>query len=90
MLAAVYRGRDDVRVEEVERPAPGPGEVLVRVGVCGVCPTDVKKIQKGLLEGPRIFGHEIAGTVVEVGAGVTRLRHGEASFSRFRSGRTAA
>lgn len=46
-------------------PPVGPGEMLVRVDACGICGTDIKKIQKGLLPGPRIFGHEIAGTVVQ-------------------------
>jgi len=64
-------------VEDVPVPAPGRGEMLVRVDVCGVCGTDIKKIQKGLLPGPRIFGHEIAGTVVEAGAGVGRYREGD-------------
>jgi L-iditol 2-dehydrogenase len=77
MRAVVYRGPGILRVEKVEVPAPGPGEILVRVDVCGVCGTDIKKIQKGLLPGPRIFGHEIAGTVVEIGAGVSRLGPGE-------------
>lgn len=77
MKAAVYRGRDDLRVEEIERPRPGRGEMVVRVDACGVCPTDIKKIQRGLLPGPRVFGHEIAGTVSEVGAGVTRFRAGD-------------
>jgi len=63
MKAVVYRGKGDLRVEDVEVPAPGPGEMLVRVDACGICPTDLKKIEKGLLAGPRIFGHEIAGTV---------------------------
>jgi L-iditol 2-dehydrogenase len=43
MRAAVYRGKNDLRVEEIETPVPGPGEALVRVDVCGVCPTDVRK-----------------------------------------------
>ena len=60
MKAVVYRGKGDLRVEDVEVPAPGPGEMLVRVDACGICPTDLKKIEKGLLAGPRIFGHEIA------------------------------
>jgi L-iditol 2-dehydrogenase len=77
MKAAVYRGRDDLRVEEIERPRPGRGEMVVRVDACGVCPTDIKKIQRGLLPGPRVFGHEIAGTVSEVGAGVRRFRVGD-------------
>jgi L-iditol 2-dehydrogenase len=66
MKAAVYRGRNDLRVEEVPVPAISAGEMLVRVDACGVCPTDIKKIEKGLLEPPRIFGHEITGTVAEV------------------------
>ena len=64
MQAAVYRGPGDLRVEEVPVPETGPAEMLVRVEACGVCGTDIKKIQKGLLPAPRIFGHEIAGRVV--------------------------
>jgi L-iditol 2-dehydrogenase len=71
MRAVVYRGRDDLRLEELPVPVPGPGEMLVRVDACGICPTDLKKIEKGLLPGPRVFGHEIAGTVAELGP-VTR------------------
>jgi len=65
MLAAVCRGAGDLRIEEVPVPTVGPAEMLVRVDACGICGTDIKKIQKGLLPGPRIFGHEIAGTVVQ-------------------------
>ncbi|HVR72397.1 MAG TPA: alcohol dehydrogenase catalytic domain-containing protein [Vicinamibacteria bacterium] len=63
MQAAVYRGAGDLRVEDVPVPETGPTEMLVRVEACGVCGTDIKKIQKGLLPAPRIFGHEIAGRV---------------------------
>jgi L-iditol 2-dehydrogenase len=77
MKAAVYRGLNDLRVEEVPRPEPGHGELLVRVEVCGVCLTDVKKVRKGLLSPPRIFGHEIAGTVAGTGAGVSGFREGD-------------
>jgi len=75
--AAVYRAAGRFEVEEVPVPEAGAGEMLARVDVCGVCVTDVKKIQKGLLPGPRIFGHEIAATVVRLGPGVTRFREGE-------------
>jgi L-iditol 2-dehydrogenase len=67
--AAVYRTPGEVRVEEVPRPEAGPGELLVRVEACGICGTDLKKIAKGLLPAPRIFGHEIAGRVVREAAG---------------------
>jgi L-iditol 2-dehydrogenase len=75
--AAVYRGPGDLQVDEIPVPEPGPGEMLVRVDVCGVCLTDVKKIQKGLLPGPRVFGHEISGRVAALGAGVSRFREGD-------------
>jgi L-iditol 2-dehydrogenase len=51
--------------------------MLVRVGICGVCPTDIKKIVQGTVEGPRIFGHETAGTVVRVGRRVTGFSPGD-------------
>lgn len=78
MLAAVYRGPGDLRVEDVPVPEIGPGELLVRVAACGVCGTDLKKIEKGLLAPPRIFGHEIAGRVAGVGAGAGGFREGDA------------
>ena len=77
MKAVVYRGKGDLRVEELPVPEPGPGEMLVRVDACGICPTDLKKIEKGLLPGPRVFGHETAGTVAKLGQGVSRYREGQ-------------
>jgi L-iditol 2-dehydrogenase len=70
MQAAVYYGIDDVRVETVPVPEIGPGEVLIRVSVCGICGTDLKKIHTGSHSAPRIFGHETAGTIAAVGSGV--------------------
>jgi len=75
--AVVYHGKGDLRVEDVPVPEPGPGEMLVRVDVCGICPTDLKKIEHGLVPGPRIFGHEIAGTVAALGPGTRAFREGE-------------
>lgn len=77
MKAAVYYGKGELRVEELPVPEPGPGEMLVRVDACGICPTDLKKIQKGLLPGPRVFGHEIAGTVAVLGPGTNGWREGQ-------------
>jgi L-iditol 2-dehydrogenase len=77
MLAAVYRGRDDVRLESVPVPSIGGGELLVRVHTCGICGTDLKKISTGSHSAPRIFGHEIAGQVVAVGEGVSSYRPGD-------------
>lgn len=77
MVAAVYRGVDDVRVEQVPVPEIGPGEVLVRIDTCGICGTDLKKIHTGSHSAPRIFGHEMAGTIARVGEGLTRFQVGD-------------
>jgi L-iditol 2-dehydrogenase len=77
MRAAVYRGVDDVRVETVPVPEIGPGEVLIRIAVCGVCGTDLKKIHTGSHSAPRIFGHEMAGEIAAAGAGVTKWKPGD-------------
>lgn len=77
MQAAVYRGINDVRIEQVPVPEIGPGEVLLRVANCGVCGTDLKKIHSGSHSAPRIFGHETAGTIASVGAGVNRFQLGD-------------
>jgi len=77
MRAVVYRGVNDMRVETVPVPKIGPGELLVKVATCGICGTDLKKIHTGSHSAPRIFGHEMSGTIVETGAGVTRYQVGE-------------
>ena len=77
MHAAVYRGNSVVSVDTVETPEIGPGEILIRVEACGVCHTDLKKIEYNLLTPPRIYGHETAGVVAHVGADVTRFKPGD-------------
>ena len=77
MSAAVYRGQNDVRIESVRVPEIGPGEVLVCVHTCGICGTDLKKIATGSHSAPRIFGHETAGVIAAVGAGVRGFEVGD-------------
>src|SRR5690349_4286112 len=77
MLAAVYRGVNDVRLETVPVPEIGPGEILIRVHTCGICGTDLKKISTGSHSAPRIFGHETSGTVAKVGPGVRTFHAGD-------------
>src|SRR5215471_21325764 len=77
MQAAVYRGKNDVRLETVPVPEIGAGEVLIRVHTCGICGTDLKKIATGSHSAPRIFGHETAGQIVAVGQGVTSFQTGD-------------
>jgi len=77
MRAVVYRGINEMRVESVPVPRIGPGELLVKVATCGICGTDLKKIHTGSHSAPRIFGHEMAGTIAAIGEGVTRFQVGE-------------
>jgi L-iditol 2-dehydrogenase len=77
MRAVVYRGVNDLRLETVPVPQIGPGELLVKIATCGICGTDLKKIHTGSHSAPRIFGHEMAGTIVAVGEGVTKFSAGE-------------
>jgi L-iditol 2-dehydrogenase len=77
MKAAVYRGVNDVRLEQVPVPEIAPGEILIRVHTCGICGTDLKKIATGSHSAPRIFGHETSGAVARVGAGVLKFSVGD-------------
>ena len=77
MNAAVYIGKGQIAVQSVPTPKIGRGEILVRVEACGVCHTDLKKIEYDLLTPPRIYGHETAGIVAAVGEGVTKFEVGD-------------
>jgi L-iditol 2-dehydrogenase len=77
MRAVVYHGINDMRVETVPVPRIGPGELLVKIVTCGICGTDLKKIHFGSHSAPRIFGHEMAGTIAAVGAGVSGFTVGQ-------------
>lgn len=83
MRAAVLHGRGDLRIEEISRPEPGPGELLVAVDAAGVCGTDAHEYAHGPVmypldaphpatghHGPMIIGHEFTGIVAGVGEGV--------------------
>src|SRR6266446_330465 len=77
MLAAVYRGVNDIRLETVPVPKIGAGELLLRVHTCGICGTDLKKIATGSHSAPRIFGHETSGEIAVVGEGVREFNVGD-------------
>ena len=84
MLAAVYHGPEDVRLEEVAVPVIGADEVLLKVANAGICGTDLRiwhgahrKFPPGTV---RIPGHELVGDIVELGANVKGLEPGERVF----------
>jgi L-iditol 2-dehydrogenase len=81
MRAGVYREKGQVRVEEVPVPDVGPAEILIKVAACGICGTDIKKIFQAYVQPPQILGHELAGTVVAVGPGVTKWKLGDRVMS---------
>ena len=73
MMAAVWRGGNGVMVETVPVPEIGEGELLFKVEACGLCPTDIKKIDLCLAKPPAILGHEMVGVVVAAGQGVEQF-----------------
>jgi L-iditol 2-dehydrogenase len=81
MRAAVYRGKGRVIVEDVPVPSIGTQEVLIRVAACGICGTDIKKIEHGFVAAPQIFGHEVSGTVVAIGPGMKKWKIGDRVMS---------
>lgn len=82
MQAAVLYGAEDVRIEPVSMPVPGPGEVRMRVQVALTCGTDIKVYKRGyhakMIRPPAIFGHEFAGVIDAVGPNVTNWQIGQA------------
>ena len=71
-------GPNDVRLDDIDPPAPGPRDALVRIAACGICGSDVSYIHMGgLTKGPMCLGHECAGIVEWVGAEVTGTRVGD-------------
>ena len=81
MRAVVFHGPGDLRQEEVPWPEPGRGEIVVKIAAALTCGTDVKTLRRGhpvmIPRVPTVFGHELAGVVTAVGAGVRHLREGD-------------
>lgn len=84
MKAALIYAPRDIRVEEVETPKPGSGEVLIRVTACGICGSDLHEYKLGIYPElgipagvARILGHEFSGEIAEIGEGVQGLKRGD-------------
>jgi L-iditol 2-dehydrogenase len=81
MAAAVLYGKEELRIESVEVPAISAGDLLVRVRAALTCGTDVKVFRRGyharMIRPPALFGHELAGDIVQLGEGVRNFKVGQ-------------
>jgi L-iditol 2-dehydrogenase len=77
MRASVYHDVNDFRMEDVETPEIGFGEVLLKLKACGLCGTDIHKAIHKTVNPETILGHEYAGEIVQVGEGVTKFKIGD-------------
>lgn len=78
MKAAVLHGNEDIRYEDIPKPAAEPGEVLIRVKACGICGSDIPRVlHHGAHNYPIVLGHEFSGIVEAVGAGVSHVHIGQ-------------
>ena len=79
MKAAVLERIGKLDIKDIKAPECTPGTVLMKIEACAVCATDVKCYRHGhrLIRPPRVTGHELAGTVVEVGKGVDGIKKGD-------------
>lgn len=78
MKAGVVHAREDIRYEEIEKPVPKEGQVLIKVKYTGICGSDVPRVNGDACHFfPNVLGHEFSGTVEELGEGVTSLKPGD-------------
>lgn len=78
MKAGVVHAREDIRFEEIDKPTPGEGQVLIKVKYTGICGSDIPRVNGDACHFyPNVLGHEFSGTVEEVGEGVTSLKAGD-------------
>ncbi len=78
MKAGVVHAKNDIRYEDIEKPAAEPGKVVIKVKYTGICGSDVPRVNADACHFfPNVLGHEFSGTVEEVGEGVTSLKAGD-------------
>ncbi len=79
MRAAIYKGIEQIEVEDIEKPQAGAGELLVKVKACAICGGDLRTYRFGhkAIKPPIVLGHEIAGVIEEVGEGISRYKVGD-------------
>lgn len=78
MKAGVVHAREDIRFEDIDKPTPGEGQVLIKVKYTGICGSDIPRVNGDACHFyPNVLGHEFSGTVEEIGEGVTSLKAGD-------------
>ncbi len=77
MKAALYEGKGKLRIIDIPKPTPQKGEVLVKVKYTGICGSDLEAYKTGLYPAHVVLGHEITGTVAEVGPEVKKWKEGD-------------
>lgn len=78
MKAGVVHGREDIRFEDINKPVPKAGQVLIKVKYTGICGSDVPRVNADACHFyPNILGHEFSGVIEEIGEGVTYLKVGD-------------
>jgi len=76
--AGVVYGREDIRYDEISKPVPGAGQVLIKVKYTGICGSDIPRVNGDACHFyPNVLGHEFSGTVEQVGAGVSCVKLGD-------------
>jgi len=79
VIAAILKRPEQLDIENVDIPVPGDDEIIIKVGACAICGTDVKTYRHGHknIVFPRITGHEVSGTVSETGKNIKNFREGD-------------
>lgn len=78
MKAGVVHAREDIRFEDIEKPVPKAGQVLIKVKYTGICGSDIPRVNGDACHYfPNVLGHEFSGVIEEVGEGVTSLKAGD-------------
>lgn len=78
MKAGVLHAREDIRYQEIDKPLPKAGEVLIKVKYTGICGSDIPRVNGDASHYyPNVLGHEFSGTIAEIGEGVTKLKVGD-------------
>jgi L-iditol 2-dehydrogenase len=85
MKAGVLRGKENLKIEDIDIPSCNRADILIKVESCAICKTDVKMFHAGHrdLKLPRVLGHEVAGTIVEVGKEIDEVMEDSLNICSF-------